>query len=269
MSKKNGFLSKEVEHVAETIRDVGFCVVPNLIPPKRCDEFRRVLMPILKEEKKQNLHHTGHQRILHLLVKNPIFTELLCHPFVLAVWRRYLCEDIICSTMTANALWPRSTELYWHVDHPYWTMTEPYPTYPLTGQVIWMIDDFTLANGATAGIRGSHRTPKLPRLAENWTDEATILTGSRGSAIFADGAWFTAYPFCCAGNLYSQLLCSAGEHAQAVGGDEESVGASETIARRKSVRSNSGVSVLIGGNPWLKSCRTGRPYAPERPCERD
>jgi ectoine hydroxylase-related dioxygenase (phytanoyl-CoA dioxygenase family) len=190
MSKKNGFLSKEVEHVAETIRDVGFCVVPNLIPPKRCDEFRRVLMPILKEEKKQNLHHTGHQRILHLLVKNPIFTELLCHPFVLAVWRRYLCEDIICSTMTANALWPRSTELYWHVDHPYWTMTEPYPTYPLTGQVIWMIDDFTLANGATAGIRGSHRTPKLPRLAENWTDEATILTGSRGSAIFADGAWW-------------------------------------------------------------------------------
>lgn len=190
MSKKNGIRSKEVEQIAETIRDVGFCVVPSLISPKRCEEFRRVLMPILKAEKKQNLHHTGHQRILHLLVKNQIFKELLCHPFVLAVWRRYLCEDIICSTMTANALWPRSTELYWHVDHPYWTMTEPYPTYPLTGQVIWMIDDFTNANGATAGIRGSHQRPKLPRLAENWTDEATILTGARGSAIFADGAWW-------------------------------------------------------------------------------
>jgi ectoine hydroxylase-related dioxygenase (phytanoyl-CoA dioxygenase family) len=141
---------------------------------------------------------------MHLLMKAPIFVSLLCDPFVLAVWRRYLGADIICSTMSANALWPKSTELYWHVDHPYWTMTEPYPTYPLTGQVIWMIDDFTIANGATAGIRNSHRQPTLPRLAEQWTDDATILTGRRGSVIFADGAWWhTSRP-----NTSSKTRCA-------------------------------------------------------------
>lgn len=182
---------REVERVVEVIREVGFCVVPSLVPAARCAEIRRVMMRLLKAEKAQHIHRTGHQRTMHLLMKHTIFIELLCHPFVLAVWRRYLGEDIICSTMSGNSLWPRSTELYWHVDHPYWTIPEPYPTDPpLTGQAIWMIDDFTLANGATAGIQGSHRRPTLPRLGEHWTDEATVLTGRRGGVILADGAWW-------------------------------------------------------------------------------
>jgi ectoine hydroxylase-related dioxygenase (phytanoyl-CoA dioxygenase family) len=179
-----------VERVVDVIREEGFCVVPELIEPARSREIRAVLMRFLKAEKKQHLHKTGHQRVLHLVMKAPIFMELLCHPFVLAVWRRYLAPDIICSTMTANALWPQSTEQYWHVDHPYWTLAQPYPVYPLTGQAIWMIDDFTVRNGATAGIKGSHRRDTLPAIGEAWTDEASILTGRRGSVILADGAWW-------------------------------------------------------------------------------
>lgn len=191
MVKKKAPNEREIERVVNLIRDVGFCVVPSLLTATQCGEFRRVLMRLLRAEKEQNVHPSGHQRTMHLLMKHPIFIKLLCHPFVLAVWRRYLGEDIICSTMSGNSLWPRSTELYWHVDHPYWTIPEPYPTYPpLTGQAIWMIDDFTAANGATAGIKGSHRRPNLPRLGEQWTDEATILTGRRGSVILADGAWW-------------------------------------------------------------------------------
>jgi ectoine hydroxylase-related dioxygenase (phytanoyl-CoA dioxygenase family) len=180
-----------VARVADVIRDVGFCVVPSLISEELCAELRVVLMRLLRAEKEQNRHPSGHQRTMHLLMKHPVFTKLLCNPFVLAVWRRYLGNDIICSTMSGNALWPGSTELYWHVDHPYWTIPEPYPTDPpLSGQTIWMIDDFTWANGATAGIEGSHRRPTLPRLGDHWTEEATVLIGHRGSAIFADGAWW-------------------------------------------------------------------------------
>jgi ectoine hydroxylase-related dioxygenase (phytanoyl-CoA dioxygenase family) len=174
----------------ERIREVGFCVVKSVISAQHSAEIRAVLASLLRAERKQNLHPSGHQRIVHLLVKHPIFTGLLCNPFVLAVWRRYLGNDMVCSTMTANALWPRSSEQYWHVDHPYWTMHQPYAIYPLSGQAIWMIDGFTVANGATAGIVGSHRRPHLPDMAENWCEEATILTGPPGSVILADGAWW-------------------------------------------------------------------------------
>ena len=201
---KKGQGKRDIERVVNVIRDVGFCVVPSLLSEKRCCEFRRVLMRMLKAEKQENLLPTGHQRVMHLLMKHPIFISLLCDPFVLAVWRRYLGEDIICSTMSANALWPQSTEQYWHVDYPYWTMAEPYSIYPLTGEVIWMIDDFTVANGATAGIEGSHRRPHLPRIGNQWTDEATVLTGRRGSVIFADGAWWhTSRP-----NISRRMRCA-------------------------------------------------------------
>lgn len=181
---------RHVGRVVDAIREVGFCVVPDVLPSRRCDDIRKVLGRLMRAEKQQYLQPSRHQRIMQLLAKDPIFVDLLCSPFVLAVWRRYLGEDMICSTMSANVLWPHSTELYWHVDHPYWTMTQPYPVYPLTGQTIWMIDDFTVANGATAGIAGSHRIPHLPSLGEHWTDDATILTGRRGSIILADGAWW-------------------------------------------------------------------------------
>lgn len=181
---------KEVMRVVEVIRKIGFCVVPNVISNARAFQYRKVLMQILKSEKNQNLLPTGHQRVLHLLMKNSIFVDLLCNPFVLAVWKSYLAQDIICSTMTANALWPKSVEQYWHVDHPYWTLSQPYQVYPLTGEAIWMIDDFTKTNGATAGIPGSHQRNTLPTLGKEWTDEATILTGSRGSVILSDGAWW-------------------------------------------------------------------------------
>ena len=134
----------DVIQIVDRIREVGFCVVPAVLSEERCREFRQILMRMLKAEKQENFLPTGHQRVMHLLMKDPTFTSLLCDPFVLKVWRRYLGKDIICSTMSANALWPQSTELYWHVDHPYWTMSEPYPIYPLTGEVIWMIDDFTV-----------------------------------------------------------------------------------------------------------------------------
>lgn len=179
-----------IDQIIAEVDDRGYCLVEGVLPPERVDPIRAVLEILLHSEKEQNLHHTGHQRVLHLVVKHSTFLEPICHPLVVAVWRKYLSADVICSTFTANALWPGSTEQYWHADHPYWTLTSPYPEIPLTGQCIWFIDDFTEENGATAGIPGTHRANCLPKLGERWTDEAEILTGPRGSVIFAHGAWW-------------------------------------------------------------------------------
>lgn len=180
----------QIDLILEQIAETGFCVVPDLIHAEQCDRIRARCIELLCQEIDDNLHETGHQRIMHLLMKDAMFEAVLRHPISLAVWRRYLGPDMICSTFSANALWPGSSEQYWHVDHPFWTMAEPYPLFPLAGQCIWMIDDFTIENGATASIAGSHKRPQLPRLGNNWTPEATILTGTKGSVIFADGAWW-------------------------------------------------------------------------------
>lgn len=194
--KKLRTSGREVSRIVRAIRKDGFCVVPNLIPPNQCQKLGRILRRLLRDEKEANLRPNGHQRILHLAMKNPAFLDLVTHPLLLAVWRRYLGEDMICSSLTGNALWPGCTEQYWHVDHPYWTIAQPYPVSPpLAAQTIWMIDEFTHENGGTAGIRGSHRRQHLPELGSGWTDEATIFSGRQGSAILIDGAlWHTSRP---------------------------------------------------------------------------
>ncbi|MFF5285370.1 phytanoyl-CoA dioxygenase family protein [Streptomyces sp. NPDC013171] len=178
------------DSAVRAIGERGCLLVENLLPGPAVDRMRESLERLLYAEKQRNLHPGGHQRVLHLLAKDPVFLDALVHPFVLAVWRRYLGEDLICSTFSANTLWPGSVEQYWHADHPYWTLTPPWPAVPLAGQCIWFLDDFTVENGATAGIPGSHRANRLPDMGESWCDEGEILTGPRGSVIFADGAWW-------------------------------------------------------------------------------
>jgi ectoine hydroxylase-related dioxygenase (phytanoyl-CoA dioxygenase family) len=184
------FDERQVDEIAAAIDERGYCLVKGVLPAEYVDRIRDVLERFLYAEKAQNLHPSGHQRVLHLAAKDPVFLEPLTHPLVIAAWKRYLSEDLICSTFTANTLWPGATEQYWHADHPYWTLTSPFPVMPLTGQCIWFLDDFAVENGATAGIPGSHREGRLPSLGSNWTDAAEILTGPRGSVILADGAWW-------------------------------------------------------------------------------
>lgn len=181
---------RQVDEIVAAIDKRGYCLVEGVLPAASVDRIREVLERFLHAEKAQNLHPSGHQRVLHLVAKDPIFLEPLIHPLVIATWKRYLSEDLICSTFTANTLWPGSTEQYWHADHPYWTLTSPFPVIPLAGQCIWFLDDFSVENGATAGIPGSHREGRLPSLESRWTDAAEILTGPRGSVIFAHGAWW-------------------------------------------------------------------------------
>lgn len=186
---------RRVEGTLAEIRRQGFTVVPDLLSPAETDRLRKAVEEIVIAEQATQRHPSGHQRGLLLAVRDPLFLEPLCHPLVLAIWRRYLGQDVICSSLSSNTLWPGCTEQYWHVDYPQWTMAEPYPTFPLAAQTLWMLDDFTEDNGATAAVPGSHRFDHLPRIDRGWPEEAVILTGRKGSAILADGGfWHTSRP---------------------------------------------------------------------------
>jgi len=123
-------------------------------------------------------------------VKNAVFLKPLCHRLILDIWRAYLGPDMICSTWTANYLFPNSDHIYWHADHPYWTIAPPFPQISLCGQTIWMLDDFTEENGATAGMPFSHKKFQLPQFGNQMPPDCELLVGVRGSVIMADGAWW-------------------------------------------------------------------------------
>jgi ectoine hydroxylase-related dioxygenase (phytanoyl-CoA dioxygenase family) len=190
--------SHTVERILDEVRERGFCVVPELLTPREVATLRGTLTAIRELEITSQQQIAGRQRVLHLVAKHACFMRTLTHPLSLTVWRRFLGEDMMCSSLTGHTLMPGAQQIYWHADHPYWTIAPPYPVdLPLAAQTIFFLDDFTEENGATGFIAGSHREPRLPELGTAWPDGAVVATGPAGSAAFVHGAlWHTMRPNC-------------------------------------------------------------------------
>ena len=184
------------EEIIATIEKQGFCCVPAVISVEKADEACDALNELLAMEITEDVRAARTQRVGKIIVKNNIFLELMCHPLVINLWKEYLGDDLICGTFSANTVYPGRNDVGWHADYPYWSIKPPWPPGRLAVQTLWMLNDFTEENGATATVPGSHLKGHLPdgKTNEKREDEK-ILTGTRGSVVFAHGAWWhTARP---------------------------------------------------------------------------
>ncbi len=188
--------SHDIDTIIAEVDERGFCIVPNVISEEKADQARTALHTLLDAEITEQTREARTQRVGQIAVKHPIFLELLCNPFVLAVWQRMLGDDIMCSSWSANTVYPGHDRIGWHSDYPYWSLKPPWPAGNFAGQTVWMLDDYTEENGATAAIPYSHKKAHPPDEPKTeWRDDGEIFLGKRGSVVFAHGAWWhTARP---------------------------------------------------------------------------
>ena len=185
------------DQIITELDERGYSLIPSVIMPEKADAARTVLEDLLAAEVTDTTRTAKTQRVGRIVVKHPIFLELLTHPLIIALWQRYLGEDIICSSWSANTVHAGYDNFGWHSDYPYWSITPPWPEGNWAVQTIWMLNDLTVENGATAILSGSHklRRPPDPEIKNQWIDEAEIVTGQRGSVVVMHGAcWHTARP---------------------------------------------------------------------------
>lgn len=186
--------------VAEIIAELderGYCVIPSVISVEKADQVRAILERILADEENEISREKKTQRVARIAVKHPIFVELMSHPLIVAIWRQYLDEDMICSTWTANTTYPGYSRYGWHPDWPYQRLNQPWPTDRISGQTMWLLNDFSAENGGTGIIPCSHRKGHRPppEMASDWHPDGEILTAVRGSVMVMHGAtWHTARP---------------------------------------------------------------------------
>jgi ectoine hydroxylase-related dioxygenase (phytanoyl-CoA dioxygenase family) len=187
-------VSPVVEKILAAMHEFGFCVVPSVLLRDDADALTRIILHLQETEPRPDETTLGHRRVLHLLAKNPIFVELMCHPLTMAVHEAYLGPDFVCSTWSSNCVLPGADLTYWHVDHPYWTIAAPYQVDPpLTAHTIWCLTDMTETTGGTKFIAGSHRRAYLPEHNGDYDHEGQHLEAPAGSVIFAHGAcWHSA-----------------------------------------------------------------------------
>lgn len=119
-------------------------------------------------------------RIFDLIGKDQIFRDLVTHETAMALVHHLIGNDVLLSNFSANVTAPGSGAMGMHADQGY--VPAPWPPYPLAINVGWALDDFTVANGATRFVPGSHFKDHGP----DWTRhyDETVPIECKAGAIF-------------------------------------------------------------------------------------
>ena len=132
------------------------------------------------------LFDDGHsQRIFNLINKDVAFAPLVEHPLVLSVLEPALGRDLVVLDMSVNHVGANTNfPGAWHIDSPLTQVPEPLPNLTLSIQTVWMLDDFSVADGATHVVTGSHHTQRKPPIGRDPLADEVVLEGPAGSVAF-------------------------------------------------------------------------------------
>ncbi|MDG4793682.1 phytanoyl-CoA dioxygenase family protein [Micromonospora sp. WMMD1082] len=161
----------------------GVCRLEGALPSADLDVLRRELRVAATADAKAErsyLYGAGsNQRIWTLFNRGECFLELLENGATLEAVHAVLGRDALVSNLSANITGPGGAAMAPHWDQDW--AERPWP-HAFVAHVIWMIDDFTVENGATLVAPGSHLMDTPPQ-----GDCMVPATGSAGTAMIIDG----------------------------------------------------------------------------------
>jgi ectoine hydroxylase-related dioxygenase (phytanoyl-CoA dioxygenase family) len=146
----------------------------------------------------ENYIEPGVRRLANLANKGEMFRSLYAHPRVLEVVEMVMGPDIRASMVNARDVPPHTgVRMPFHMDSDKGRIRDELGYSAATA--IWMLDEFTTANGATAFMPGSHLLGKSPKevLADlNASHPAEIvIEGQPGDVLVFNGhCWHAGRP---------------------------------------------------------------------------
>ena len=174
----------------------GFTLLRDVISTDEVNELRRLSVTLAADERAPGRGamylDDRAQRVWNLVNKGEPFEGAIQHPRILAAMEYLLGEDCTLSSFTVNIINPEANEGGLHIDYPLRLMPDPRPSFPLIANSVWLLDDFTLENGATRCVPGSHlRLEGGPEPGVKYDDEVQVC-GPKGSVLIVNGALWHA-----------------------------------------------------------------------------
>ena len=179
---------------AQLDRD-GFLPLPGLLSTSQVAAFNDKLAELLAAEGenagKEVHQEAGTDRLSNLVDKAPdLFAPCYTHPRLLAGIAHVLNGDLTLSSLNARAALPGQGLQGLHAD---WGKSVQPGDYAVCNS-IWLLDDFTDANGATRVVPGSHRGGKMPgdvmaNVTDAHPDEVKIIAPAGTVVIFNSHTW--------------------------------------------------------------------------------
>ena len=172
----------------------GYLPLPNLLSPPQVQALATRLEEIANAEGDQaglEAHQeAGTTRLANLADKDPLLEVCFTHPRVLAAIAHVLKADFKLSSLNARFALPGEGLQHLHAD---WRGAVPSGEFEVCNS-IWLLDDFTAANGATRVVPGSHNSGQMPRdvMADpkgSHPDEILLTAAAGTVVIFNSHTW--------------------------------------------------------------------------------
>jgi len=180
----------------------GYLIFKNVLHPAEIETILTRLEELWATEGElageENYFEAGVRRLANLANKGEIFRGLYAHPQVLEVVEAVMGPEIRVSMVNARDVPPHTgVRMPFHMDSDKGRVRDDKGYGAATA--IWMLDEFTLANGATAFVPGSHLLGKSPR--ESLADlnashpEEIVIEGQPGDVLVFNGhCWHAGRP---------------------------------------------------------------------------
>jgi ectoine hydroxylase-related dioxygenase (phytanoyl-CoA dioxygenase family) len=149
---------------ARQLDEEGILILQNFAQPETVEALRRRIAEVFAAQGEQAgaefKQEPGTDRLANLVEHGEIFEWAIAEPKLLACVRQVLGAEFKLSSLNARSARPHSD---WsqplHCD----TGALPDEAGNAVCNIIWMLDDFTVENGATRFVPRTHRTGKLPQ----------------------------------------------------------------------------------------------------------
>ena len=180
----------------------GYLIFKNVLSPMKIETILARLENLWATEGdlagEENYIEAGVRRLANLANKGEIFRSLYAHPQVLEVVEAVMGSEVRASMVNARDVPPQTgVRMSFHMDSDNGRVRDEKGYGAATA--IWMLDEFTLANGATAFVPGSHLLGKSPR--QVLTDlnashpEEIVIEGQPGDVLVFNGhCWHAGRP---------------------------------------------------------------------------
>lgn len=173
------------ESAKRHLDEMGYLVLPGFVPPPMLTELRERVEKLWAQEGvdagSEFRQEPGARRLANLVDKGAIFAELVAMPKILECIERVIGPQYKLSSVNARSTNPHNGESQpWHADsgaiadeRGYWVCNS-----------LWMLDDFTMENGATRMLPRSHTWRRLPEPGNtNALPGEELVTGEAGTVI--------------------------------------------------------------------------------------
>ena len=193
--------------IVSGVRENGMYVAEGIFSPKQCTYYRDLLEAVLlrRAEENQFVGSKAYQVIYHYFSNDFRLIDLVDHPLIQAVMNQLIDGDFVLISPSArnrqtNQLGSdsaRTSGVGWHNDARYTADGHTAFQPSLNYYAVIMLETFSVENGATQIISGSHKFYKRPESRDLKgsginSDRISHMVGSAGSIAFFDAALWHA-----------------------------------------------------------------------------